>query len=183
MPKELEIKFGIGDWHEEYSQAEIDISDADKLATEATHYTAAQLARMAVVAHQLRHAKKRYLPENKPLFATGAHLHTAQLLANRERAVTLENGRDITIREFVGPVRGDDDHDCDDTQDARVTPPEPFVNAVSEMGLMRATDYLRKRVPGYVKGRLKLIAANGGDVRAEAEILKALIDAMVEELG
>lgn len=183
------IQIDIADWCDEFFRAEVDLSDPDKLAEIAAKYTAAQLSRMAVVAHQLGQAKKRYLPENKPLFATGAHLHTAQLLASREKSVQLANGSNITIREFVGPVRGEDDHVASDNHEANVTSPEPldfdqpFVMGQSQQGLERALEYLHRRVPGYVMGRLKLIAANGGDVKAEAEVLKAKIDEMVEGLG
>jgi hypothetical protein len=42
--------------------------------------------------------------------------------------------------------------------------------------------YLLQRVPGYIKGRLNIIAVSGGDVRQAADSLKSMIDEMVKQL-
>lgn len=182
------IKIDITDWVDEHDQAEPKISTEDdliKLVTE-NKRTTAQAFRMATAARERGLAPADILPANKLILQTGGVLNINSLIARRMKEVRLANGSMTTVREFAAPVREEEEGQLTcDTQQGRAPSPslEFFTPSLSEEGNERAVDYLLKRVPGYVYGRLKIIAANGGDVAAAADALKTKIDEMVTRLG
>lgn len=188
MTKTTLLKIDITDWVEEHDQAEPSITTEDdliKLVTE-NKRTTAQAFRMATAARERGLAPADILPANKLILQTGGILNVNGLIARRMKEVQLANGSTTTVREFVAPVREEEEgHSVCDTQ--KISAPSPllefYVSTQSKEGNGRALDYLLKIVPGYIMGRLKIIAANGGDVAAAADALKAKIDEMVTRLG
>jgi hypothetical protein len=187
--KEPEIRIKVGDWANEYHEVEPHITGEDDLVTMVTQQkmNTAKAARVAIMAREFGNAPADILPGNKPLLNSGAAVAISSIVARRHTEVTLENGSTLTVREFVAPVRDEEEgQNRDDTHLDYADPsplPETFEPVVSEISKGRALDYLFKIVPGYVYGRLKVIAVNGGDVKAAADELKVKIDEMVTRLG
>lgn len=188
--KEPVITIKVGDWAAEYHEVEPSINGEADLVNLLTQpkMTAPKLARLAIMAREFGNAPADILPENKPLLNSGAAVALSSIISRRHIEAQTPSGNTYTVREFVAPVReeGEDDHDRSDTQITNVTPSpesESFVPVQSDEGNGRAYDYLLKRVPGYIYGRLKIIAVNGGDVQAAADELKVKIDELVARLG
>jgi hypothetical protein len=191
--KDAIIKIEVNDCADEYRNTEPDLSSEDSLVSLFTKpgWTTPKLARAVIGARVLGINPVDYLPANKPLFLTGTGVAIAQVVSKRHIEAQTPSGNTYTVREFVAPVREegeDDDQLSGDTQESDVTlspssEPESYAPVQSEEGKGRAMDYLLKRVPGYIYGRLKIIAVNGGDVKAAAEELKGKIDELVERLG
>lgn len=188
MTKTL-IKIDVTDWAEEHDRIEPDVSTEDKLTGLITggKVSIPQAARLGIIARERGLAPDDILPANKPLLMTGAAKHISSVIASKHIEAQTPSGNTYTVREFVAPVReGEDDQLNNDTLEGDVTPspePETFASSQSEEGNGRAWNYLLKRVPGYIYGRLKIIAVNGGDVKEAAEELKNKIDELVLRLG
>ena len=181
----MRIEIEAKDWEEEHDEVEPDISTADKLVELSTKYSTPKLARMAIVAREKGLMPNDILPANKPLFQSGAWLAVSNLIKRRVSEKELPNGKTVEYREYVGVVRDEDGQNTGDTLSAHADSSlttDLYVHAESDEGLGRAIDYLLKRIPGYVYGRLVTIAANGGDVRKAADELKSKIDEIVEGL-
>jgi hypothetical protein len=179
------IKIDVTDWAVEHDEVEPDVSSEDKLVELSTKFSTPKLARLAIIAREKGSMPENILPANKPLFQSGAWLAISSLIKRRVKEVELPNGSTVEMREFVGVVGDEDDHLRDDTLLSSVASSlttDFYVHAESDEGLERAIDYLLKRIPGYVYGRLVTIAANGGDVRKAADELKVKIDEIVERL-
>lgn len=189
--KEPSIVIPVGDWDEEYLKEEPDISSEDSLISllQTTKYGPQKIGRLAIMARERGAAPEDIISANKLLLNAGAAVEVSAKAAAHKRKVELPDGREIEVREFVAPVREKGEgHFEGDTQatDASPSPQpdnEPFVSVISDTARTRALDYLLKIVPGYIYGRLAIIAANGGDVHAAADALKAKIDEVVERLG
>lgn len=182
------IKIDVTDWAIEHDQVEPDVSNEDKLIGLVTQggMSTAKAARLGIIAREKGNAPEDILPANKPLLMTGGAVAISSVIARRHKEVQLENGKTFSVREFIAPVgENEEGHQQSDTHE-RSAPsplPETFVSVLSPEARTRALDYLYKVVPGYIMGRLKIIAVNGGDVQAAANELKAKIDEMVERLG
>jgi hypothetical protein len=208
MPtKEPVITIKVGDWATEYHEVEPNISGEDDLVGLVTKQkmNTAKAARLGLMAREFGNAPADILPENKPLLNSGAAVAVSSLIARRHVEAQTPSGNTYSVREFVAPVRDDasddpweypldspegwegEDHEGSDTLFLSVSPPSPsdesYAPVQSEEASGRAWDYLLKRVPGYIYGRLKIVAVNGGDVKAAAEELKGKIDELVERLG
>lgn len=190
--KEPEIRIKVGDWAAEYHEVEPSIGDEDDLVTLMTKQkmSTPKVARLAIMAREFGNAPADILPENKPLLNSGAAVALSSVIARRHVEAQTPSGNTYSVREFVAPVReeGEEGQAVNDTHKQSVPSPSPltdesFVPVQSEEAKGRAWDYLLKRVPGYIYGRLKIVAVNGGDVKAAAEELKVKIDELVERLG
>ncbi len=190
------LKIDVTDWAIEHDEIEPQISNEDDLIGLAIRpgMNTAKVARLAIISRERGNAPADILPANKPLLNSGGAVAISTKIAQRHKEVQLKNGKTLTVREFVAPVRDEDEGQAtDDAQVANAPSPLPetlrhaqdatFVNVQSDEAKGRALDYLYKIVPGYIMGRLKIIAVNGGDVKAAADELKARIDEMVERLG
>ncbi len=181
----MKIEIEAKDWEEEHDEVEPDISTADKLVELSTKYSTPKVARMAIVAREKGLMPNDILPANKPLFQSGAWLAVSSLIKRRVEEKELPNGKTVEFREYVGVVRDEDGHVVSDallnSADSSLTT-DLYVHAESDEGLERAIDYLLKRIPGYVYGRMCIVAANGGDVRKAADELKGKIDELVDRL-
>lgn len=188
MTKATFLKIDVTDWAVEHDEIEPQITGEDDMVNLATRpgMTTAKVARLAIISRAKGNAPANILPENKPLLNSGAAQAVAQVVVRRHIEAQLPNGNMTTIREFLAPVREEEEgQEIDDTHTIVAPSPlsESFAPALSEEGKKRAMDYLFKRVTGYIYNPLKTIAVNGGDVRAAADELKDKIDKMVERLG
>lgn len=180
------------DWVVEYDDTEANVNSLDSLIREMEEKGTGpmQAGRLAFVGTQkgdcvepiLRHSSKYHL--NVGL----AQDVSAQVAAKAVQA-RLKNGKEVKHREYVGRVLKDNDainNDESDTFEQRQVTPDDFklVKASSEGGVSRAIEYMRDTLPGYVRGRLVIIAAHGTPeaVKAAADELKATIDNIVAEL-
>ena len=179
------IKIDVTDWAVEHDEIEPDVSSEDKLVELSTKYHTIKLARMAIIAREKGLMPEGIMPPNKVVLQSGAWLRISSLIKRRVKEFELPNGNTVEVREFVGAVKDENDHVHGDALDSDVDSSftaDLYVHSESDEGLGRAIDYLLKRIPGYVYGRLVTIAANGGDVRKAADELKGKIDELVERL-
>lgn len=191
MTTELTINIPIGDWDTEYQVEEPKLQgDSDLIELLKNPQNGPQkIGRLAIVARERGNAPNNILPPNKLLLNAGAAVEVSQIVARRKTKRELPNGKEIEVRDFVASVREDGNQSINDTHQHHVTPPSPinnnnhgFVYVESETALQRAQDYLAKVVPGYICGRMEIIALNGGDVRQAAKELKKRIDEIVKRL-
>lgn len=182
------LKIDVTDWTIEHDEIEPQLTGEDDLVSLVTRtgVSTAKAARLAIISREKGNAPADILPENKPLLNSGGAVAVASAITRRMKEIQLENGKTFSVREFVAPVREEEEgQGVDDTQTPAAPSPltESFVSVQSPEARTRALDYLYKIVPGYIMGRLKIIAVNGGDVRAAADEVKAKIDEMVERLS
>lgn len=177
------------DWYNEYLAEEPNISDQDAIiATQMERGIGPQkLGRLCVIGNERGDVAEGEFPASKLLLQTGAAFTVSSILARRMKAVEV-NGKSYNAREFIAPVY-QDLPDVTQPDTAEAAKPElldgagtSFVKTVSPFALERATRYLVEKVPGYVWGRLLIVAANDGDVQQVADELKRHIDEMVTKL-
>lgn len=198
----LVVKIDISDWRDDSFKDEAVIDTARDVAalaeSVAVGTTPLQKAtRAAAVVHALGLVPERYLPEDKLMYYVGAYGAVSARVSGMRREFETKSGKKYSVRLGVAPVPdredGDDGEADGDGLAFEATSPigkysdEDAGNYVSIDGdrpeaLQRSLDYLDKRIPGYVFGRLKIVAACGGDVRGAADVLKARIDELVEKL-
>ncbi len=196
------IRIDASEWHQEYLDRELDVSTTQKLIDLATETDIAtpELTRLVIVGRERGETDGEILPPNKNLLQSGGTHALNLMFARRVQEIKTASGKPFKVRELVAPVTefSDDDSQIEDeTQPARATfaaewglAGEHDVKAANpHLALFdsheagdRALRYLLQRVPGYIWGRLCIIYASGGDVRAAADELKAKIDEMMIDL-
>ena len=177
---EFVINIDATDWKEEYDHEGTPIRNFDDVISARRDRHPAQTARMALIARDPRveDAPPDLLPMNRLLLMSGAMASIASAIAQREVTRRLKNGIEITCREYMGVVHSDDDEQTESSSDGN----PGIVSIDDNKALDRALAYLQQRVPGYVMGRLKVIAVCGGDVREAADELIGKIEKMVDKL-
>ena len=164
--------------------------------------TVPQMAMQILVAEALGHTTEEIIGTPKTVLRAGASRRFSDRAAALRCTKTAPNGREIQVRELVMHVNepeleeGEDDNIDVPIQDSLATElsMEREQEAVDEvdypvsidhpLALDRAKWYFDRNVPGYIMGRLKIIAANGTrqEVEDAAAQLKVKIDAMVAQL-
>ncbi len=192
MAKRPIIRINYADWLEEYRKNEPTIgNDADivELLTDST-YSTAEVGRMTIVAREQGHAADDILPLNKTMLAANARDRIAVKMQARRVTVEMPNGKEYTVREFVGISKSKADDEEEERAGAaldmeaitELQTEKTYVPFDTGAALSRAAHYLNNIVPGHIFERLKLIAAHSGDVLQASEQLKATIDEMVGRL-
>ena len=179
---ELAIHIPIGDWADEFYREEVDLPSEDALvkAHMDRRLNVLKTARLAMTARALGQAPADILPENKPLLNMGAAVAVMETIRKREREVEI-NGQTKRIPIYIGAVAEPIETDGVETE----TPdrePQTYTDSLSAEGAERAERYLLRVVPGHIYRSLKILAANGCNLSAAADSLKARIDEMVAEL-
>lgn len=144
----MQIKVDVTDWEQEYIQEETQILIEDDLVKLSTQMPASKVARMYLVSREKKQSPDDLLRPNKVLLNVGGATDLASVIVRRKKDVTLSNGKEFQIREYVGSGAEDEE--------------DTFVKVESDEAAKRALDYLLNIVPGYVMGRLKIIAHCGG---------------------
>ena len=170
--KELTVEIPIGDCEAEYLAAEPEITGPDSLIELRKVHSIGSVARMAVAARARGEAPVDIIKADKLLYLSGAQADIAEMISSRVVAVQLENGSEINVRSWVAEPPGERDDEGG-----------VIVGSVSTDGLDRALRYLHNNVPGYVRGRLEIVAANRGDVREAAQVLVDAVWEIVTQLG
>jgi len=173
--KGMVIHTDVSDWHDEYMQAEPNVSSED--AAVQTHvaekFHPLQMGRLLIVGRERGDSPDDILPPNKLLLNTGAAYAWSQKLCQRRKAVEIPGTeKTVSVREIVGGVRDEDGEN----------PDSGLVMWNDADAVARAEQYLSRVVTGHIFERLKSIAVNGGDVQAAVDELKRRIDDMVERL-
>ena len=191
MTDELTVRIGIGDWEAEYLEEEPKIDGQEALIELRRRHAIGKTARMVAAARARAEAPADIIKPDKLLYQSGIEADIATQIANRKVRTRLENGKEIDVREFVGTPPGEAEAETD--PDAEGFDSEVLggtgddytgliVDMMSQDAHDRALRYLTRNVPGYVRGRLEIIAANRGDVRTAAQELVGAIWQMVEAL-
>jgi hypothetical protein len=165
--------------------------------------TVPQMAMQVLVAEALGHTTEEIIGTPKVVLRAGASRRFSDRVAALHCTKNAPNGREIQVRELVMHVsepefeedeEGDIDVPIQDSlatelsiekeQEAVVDEVDYPVSIDHPLALDRAKRYFDRNVPGYIMGRLKIIAANGTrqEVEDAAEQLKVKIDAMVAQL-
>lgn len=161
-----QIRIDIRDYVAELSAEEVLIEDDESLfALSRQGYSVGQIARLTLAARLNGLAPEEILPTDKLLLYSGARRAVAKKHVDQTLA------EHPGVREFVGRRTGDDDD-------------EGYTDAITPEGQRLALAYLRNRVPGHVVNRLKIVQANGGDVRAALQdTMQAIWDACQPLVG
>jgi hypothetical protein len=188
----MQIVLDVTDWDAEYMETEPDLSSKERAiqARMESAFHPAKIGRFYIVARERGQTDEKILPGNKLLLMTGAAAAWSRMEAAEMKKVRLANGRDITVRSLVHAVRHEDYEEEDDGQldmaldvqeEGELGDDKPApVSWDNPLAMARAERYLLERIPGYIYGRLKIIAANGGDVRS---VVNELQDKMEELVG
>lgn len=181
----MELTIDVTDWAEEYRAIEPDVSKNPIIDLQLKKgMKPAQVARLLIIARQRGDVAADLFPADKLLLMTGGAVHVSSYTAMQKAKVEV-NGKTFEARAYVAPVgeEEEDDYSANDTQYQGVTSsPDPLVNVKGEAALDYAQKYLTVKVPGYIWGRLLIVAANEGDVAQTAQQLKDEIDRMVKAL-
>ena len=165
------IPIDVTDWAKEYQQEKVDLSTPEKLveAQQERGYSPTQGGRMLTIA---RHREETFegVPEHKLMLQLGSARWFVRFFTELKERVTLKSGKEVEVRSFVAQADGEDDPVYAEWADAKA--------------LDRAEDYLLKRVPGHINGRLTVFAAQGAEERMQSVVkeLHGRIDELVEEL-
>lgn len=185
------LEIDITDEANEYVKEEPNLSTEDDALTTAMErgYSALKMGRLLPVAWH--RGESDFAPEPKYMMHAGYSVDWTSRVGRMMERITLKTGKVISIRRIVGNVPepepmddGDGDSQPPLDLDIETPPGEPPDDGKLKMwndptAIHRAHRYLQERIPGYVYGRLKIIAANDGDVWAE---IRELQDKL-EELG
>ena len=163
----------LTDWGDEIRRAEPDMVTFEGAVEEqmANGRSPQQMGRFAVAGRLLGIAGAGLIPPTKALVQTGAARCWTERLMRQKRIVEMEDGREIRVRKFVGPVA-----EGDESATGR------WIESDDPAAVGRAERYLRTAVPGFIRSRLNIIAFNGGDVKAAGAELRREITAMVKAL-
>lgn len=192
----MQLKIDITDWYERYQQEEPELKNDDdiiKLAMDGKH-SANEIGTLAIVARERGDADNDILLPNKLVLMTGAGAEVMSKLARRKRKVTLDSGKTISVRQFVGKVsiHQNDDSGQDDSEqefdleidgDLFSDDFNGFVDVQSQLALDRSLSYWNNHLPGYLRSTLNKIAVNGGDVETAAREMIDKINQFVEDLS
>ncbi len=190
MNGKLYIKEDITDWRDETLASETLVtSEQDILEALERGETTPRLARAAIVSRELNEAPGDIIRPNKSLLMAGAQMDVIQITKKYKEKVRVNSGAEYSVPKYIGnvPVKedgnGNGEVSEEQAEEARRTARdenEPsFVTISDDRALEMAVRYLESYVPGYIWNRLLEIHRTGGDVRNEADKLKAKIDEMV----
>lgn len=173
------INTDVTDWYEELIKEEPNIKTVEDavetMLSEKRH--PAQMGRMCLIAELLGKTEEEIVGMPKPLLQTAVAFAFQSQLARRKTTAKTASGKDVNVREIIAPVAEiDEDTGEEEPSD------KPHVRVTDPLAGEYAMKYLMNRVPGYIRGRLNVIALHGGDVRLAADTLKSMIDEMVTEL-
>lgn len=185
-----EIVIDVQDWDQEYVEREMDVTSDDAICQRLKEGAGVgAVAKGTLIARLRGQAPEDIIAPDKMLLYSGARQEISVKALSKRAHVTLENGTELTFRALVAPVAEDDGApEPEDTEqevfDLDVEPPNldppdddpAFVSWSTPKAVDRARRYLLNVVPGYVRGRLEIIAANGGDVWAEISAFKSVVD-------
>ena len=179
------LKIDITDWDEEYLEKEQDLGTLEKTIAyqQETGAKTLEVARLLTVAKLRGDNEEEVLKEPpKTHVMMGAANDYARQVVSKKRAVKLNNGNTVSVRQYMGEVTEYTDDDAD-------IEPKPLeetrlITSEGAEAKNRAIKYIKNQVPGYIRGRLVIVAANGSadDVKEIAKQLKREIDAMVQTL-
>lgn len=184
----MKIVIEVEDWRAEYSRDEITVQTIEDVRALATQkgWHPAKIARMCIVLREFGGLPADIIPTNKAMLQTGAAAAVHGIINTAKQFATMPNGTQWVVRSIVLPVAIEDE---DDEEEEKLEPEtaKPAEIAVTlendpQEALERATTYLLNRVPGYIMGRLKIIAAVKGDIKEAALQLHRRIDELVAEL-
>lgn len=176
----MELQIDITDWDEEYQAEEVDLSTKEAMieAQIKHNYHQAKVGRMYCAARERGQAEPEILPPNKSCLNAALACAWLQVLAREKTALIMPNGSIRDVRTFVLPVPEEEEE-----PDENPTDEGPHLaQCTSSRAIERACDYLLKRVPGYVMGRLALIAQDEARLKSAVEALHAKIDELYAEL-
>lgn len=192
MTKKYVVEIDVTPEVEDYRRNEYEIKtieDAIKLRLSGAKLY--EVAKILIASKKLGELEKDTLPEDKWLYENGVKVKYASIEASRMRMAKMPNGKELEVREFVASV----DQVLDDTQSASVngkelesvqlerdthTSDDALLSSSDPAAVQRALDYLEIVVPGYVMGRLKIIAEHNGDYKKAAERLIEKVREMVK---
>lgn len=164
----MEIKIDIEDWNNEYQEKEVNVINEDEIINRAKEgIKPSEMARLTIVARERGDSPDDILPANKSLLMRGGAVNVSSIIATRMKEINLENGKTVRVRELTCPTEGVEN---------------VVVDSYSENGLKNAVNYLLNSIPGWIYGRLVIIAENGGDVEGVWKELRVKVDEMVKEL-
>lgn len=151
----------------------------------------ATMAQHVLIAETVGNTKQEIIGTPKVVLKAGAAARYSNLLNGLKTEGHTPSGNPVQVREIVRAVVGvtEEEPEEDDTpvdkDKPRMLPDDRMpVFVTNHLAAQRALQYLKRKVPGYVQGRLAILAVAEGEeaVRNAAYELKMAIDAIVEVL-
>ncbi len=179
MPKRI-IRTDVTDWDDDFEAKKPDVMTEDEIIKrrkEGMH--SAEAGRHRLIAELRGLSDANIVGPSKAVIQLGVIIQMNRITA-RKKKVELANGQNIDIREFVSPVVNENDNEDENyEQDVAI------VDSSTKKGMKEAATYLIKIVPGYIYGRLAIIAKYGdkGDAQKYTNELKDKIDEIMVKLG
>lgn len=171
--KEMEIVIPIGPWEREALEEETPIKDEkDLVELLEKSVNSAKVARMAIVCREKGIMAADVFDTNRLLFQAGAQTNVSRIARKQRAAVEAKDGKSYSFRTLVGMFN-------DGEEGPRSESYVPFDHKKARETVHR---YLENSVPGHIWGRLILLHAMGGDVKAASLQLKRTIDEQVDKL-
>lgn len=164
----MKIDIDITDWNDEYQDKEVNVTNEDEIISRAKEgVKPSEMARLTIVARERGDSPDDILPANKSLLMRGGAVNVSNIIATRMKEIILRNGKTVKVRELTCSTEGIEN---------------VVVESYSENGLKNAVNYLLNSIPGWIYGRLVIIAENGGDVEGVWRELRVKVDEMIKEL-
>ena len=199
IKKNLKIEIDATDWQnqalgdESIMQNEDDIIKAIEDGRPTT-----RVARDLIVSQEIG-AMRRLTRPNKTMLNMAAAFEVAKIIKRKRVVIETPNGNEYSSPAFIGrlgrqtiPPAEEMAGESDESIAAAIASgtlvevmfeQEPsFVRSKTPAALDYATRYLRHWIPGTIKKKLLDVHGAGGDIREQAEALKAEIDKIVAEM-
>lgn len=150
------------------------------------------MAQHVLVAETLGNTKQEIIGTPKVVIKAGAAARYHNLIGTFKTKCNTPSGNPVQVREVVLAVSEIEEEEPEEDDGVQVDNDKPRmlpddrmpVFVTDRLAAQRALQYLKRKVPGYVQGRLAILAVTEGEesVRNAAHDLKMAIDAIVEML-
>ena len=174
---EAYIRFPIGDFIALAMRNEIDIQTAEDIVEAVQKFSTADVARMLGALRHLGKSPDSILPTDKLLWEHGTMAAVAAVVKSVMTKVKVGKREcEIEIPVVVADVQVFPPHEEGEQE------PPAYMPSVSKEAIEAAKEYLRKVVPGHVRGRLEILAANRVHLGPIVAEVKDRIDEIAKEL-
>jgi hypothetical protein len=169
MSDGLVVRIDVNDWAGDNETAEVKGRD-DIVKHLHKGVNSAVLARSTIIARILEECPIDVIAEDKLLLQMGGVMEIHKIARAEKEEVTTKKGKTFSVRTLVGDAH-------DETGASYVS-----VSENKEAAMNRATEYVKRVIPGHIRSRLQIIQATGGNVESVANMLKGTIDEIAHDL-
>jgi len=180
----VKIVIDVTDWAEEALHAEAVPETRDDVGSMALRkgIGARKAAQRALALRAANHSPQDVMPSDKDVLSDGGLLVVTSIIRNRKEQIE-RNGRIMEMRAYTAVVQDEDEQPMLPGDDDVLLPEHEYVAAGTPESVENAKRLLMQYVPGHIRNRCAEIWAGGGDARAAWEEVRAVCDAIVDEIA